>query len=413
MAFELSVGLAPQSTALVAALVIDGAVGDPVYRAHPVRLIGRALQRVEAALGRLGATGYLGGVALFVMLATTWVGGLSIAVVLAQKTSAWLGWGLHLFVLYSFLALGDLLAHGWRVERRLRQGDLASARTALACLVGRDTDGMDAGACRRATIESLGENLTDGFTSPLFWYVVAGLPGLVLFKVVSTMDSMVGYRTPRYLRFGWCGARLDDLMNFLPARLTWLLVSIAATVVPGCSARRALRVGWQQHALVPGPNAGWSEAAIAGAIQGRLVGPIRMNGRQVADLWLGDPGDPPAGTSRDFMRAVSVIVAAGALASASAWGGGGIGGLPRGAIACRPRGRRRILRTGCWPLWATRTGSDWPGSSSASRSTASTSSATPAGSIDMSIFRRAASRRFSRRRRPGKASASRRSATKG
>ena len=138
------------------------------------------------------------------------------------------GWGVHLFFLYSMLALGDLLRHVWRVERALERGTLADGREAIARLVGRDTDRMDAGACRRAAVESLSESLTDGFTSPLFWYVLLGLPGVVLFKVVSTMDSMVGYKTPRYLRFGWCGARADDLMNYVPARLTWLLIALVA-----------------------------------------------------------------------------------------------------------------------------------------------------------------------------------------
>ena len=94
---------------------------------------------------------------------------------------------------------------------------------------------MDAAACRRAAIESLSENLTDGFTSPLAWYAIGGLPGLVIFKVVSTMDSMVGYKTPRYLRFGWCGARLDDLMNYPTARATWLLIAAIAAILPSCS----------------------------------------------------------------------------------------------------------------------------------------------------------------------------------
>lgn len=320
MAFELSVVLAPHPAALAVALVIDGAVGDPDYRAHPVRLMGGALLMAERGLRELGASGYGGGVALFLTLATMWVGGVSMAVVIARDTSVWLGWSLHLFVLYSLLALGSLLAHGWQVERALRREDLTAARHAVARLVGRDTDQMGAGACRRATIESLSENLTDGFTSALFWYVAAGLPGLVLFKVVSTMDSMVGYRTPRYLRFGWCGARLDDLMNFLPARTTWLLVAIAASAIPGCSGRKALCVAWQQHATLPGPNPGWSEAAVAGAIQRRLVGPIWMKGRQVTDRWLGDPADATAETSHDFLRAVSVIVVAGVLASAMAIG---------------------------------------------------------------------------------------------
>ena len=214
-------------------------------------------------------------------------------------------WCAHLFLLYSFLALGDLLHHGWRIERALRRGNLDEARTAVSQLVGRDTDRLDDGGCRRAAIESLSENLTDGFISPLCWYAAAGIPGLALFKVVSTMDSMVGYKTPRYLRFGWCGARLDDVMNFVPARLTFCLVAATAAVMPGYSARKAMRVGWSQHAILPGPNAGWSEAAFAGALQRKLVGPIWMHGQAVTDLWLGDPADPPLETDRDYRRASS------------------------------------------------------------------------------------------------------------
>src|SRR4029434_2073517 len=136
----------------------------------------------------------------------------------------------------------------------LRQDDIAGARHAVSLLVGRDTQPMDAAACRRAVIESLAENLVDGFVRPVFWYAVFGLPGLLLFKVVSTMDSMVGYKTPQYLRFGWCGARLHAGMNYAPARLTWLLISLVSFVVPGCSGRKAWRIGLSQHAVLLGPN---------------------------------------------------------------------------------------------------------------------------------------------------------------
>jgi adenosylcobinamide-phosphate synthase len=219
------------------------------------------------------------------------------------------------------LALRDLLKHSWTVENASRAGDLAEARVAIARLVGRDTDRMDIAACRRAAIESLSENLTDGFTSAIAWYVVAGLPGLVLFKVVSTMDSMVGNKTPRYLRFGWCGARLDDVMNFIPARLTWILISAVAAFVPGCSAAKALRVGWKQHAVLPGPNSGWSEAATAGGIQRKLIGPIWMGGALVTDVWVGDAGDPAAGEDEtDVWRASVLVCATGLIAAAIAVG---------------------------------------------------------------------------------------------
>jgi len=177
---------------------------------------------------------------------------------------------------------------------------------------------MDAASCRRAAIESISENLADGWVSPLFWYVLGGLPCLLLFKVASTMDSMVGYKTERYLRFGWCGARLDDVMNWLPARLTWLFLSFIAMLIPQCSARRALTIGWQQHAVLPGPNSGWSEAAIAGALRRKLIGPIWARGELVTSIWLGDPDDPPASSHQDMWRAALLVGGAGILTAALA-----------------------------------------------------------------------------------------------
>jgi adenosylcobinamide-phosphate synthase len=283
--------------------------------------MGRTIAGAERALRKLGADGYGGGIALAAAVAVFWVMALSALVFAAAIfVTPLAGWILHVFVLYSFLALGDLLRHVWRVERALLRGDLDGGRHAIALLVGRDTQSMDVGACRRAAVESLSENLTDGFTSPLFWYAVAGLPGIALFKVASTLDSMVGYKTARYLRFGWCGARLDDVMNYVPARLTWLLISAVAAVMPGCSGTSALGVGWRQHMVLPGPNAGWSEAAAAGALQRRLVGPIWMDGRLVTDVWVGNAEDPPVETHDDVKRAMVLVTATGLAAASLAIG---------------------------------------------------------------------------------------------
>ena len=308
MALELSEWLRPLPSALAVAVLLDVVLGDPPYRLHPVRLIGATLTGLENAARRHAMDGYVGGIWLFLTLATFWV------VVLAALV-VWTGWFGHVFVVYSLLALGDLLRHVWRVERALGVDDLPGARAAIAHLVGRDTAPMDAAACRRAAIESLSENLTDGFTSPLFWYALGGIPGLVLFKVVSTMDSMVGYKTPRYLRFGWCGARLDDVMNVVPARLTWLAIAMVASILPSCSGPKALAIGFAQHAILPGPNSGWSEAAAAGGIQRRLVGPIWVQGQLVTDAWLGDPADPPAGTRDDVVRAIVLVASTGIAAA--------------------------------------------------------------------------------------------------
>jgi adenosylcobinamide-phosphate synthase len=303
--------LFPHPWWLAVAVAADLAVGDPVYSWHPVRLIGRTLTWMEARLRSAGLDGYVGGVLLFIGLAAISVGIASAIVVAAAVVSVPLAWIVHAMLLYSLFALGDLVHHVRRIEAAVGAGDLPRARTAVSALVGRDTDRMDGAACRRAAVESLSENLTDGFVSPVFWYLLGGLPGLVLFKVVSTMDSMVGYKTPRYLRFGWCGARLDDVMNYLPARLTWLVIAAIAAVLPGCSTVKAWTVGLRQHALLLGPNSGWSEAATAGAIQRRIVGPIWLKGVMVTDLWIGDPSDPPLEAAADVTRALVLVVASG------------------------------------------------------------------------------------------------------
>ena len=310
--------LRPHATLLAGAVLLDFLIGDPVYSAHPIRLIGRTLSWFENLLRKLGANGYGGGIVLFLLLSTVWVGGTGAVLVALQKWNHYAASVFYIFMAYSCLALHDLVRHAWAVEAAARRNDLEGARAFISKLVGRDTDRMDIAACRRAAIESLSENLTDGFVSPLCWYVVAGLPGLVLFKVVSTMDSMVGYKTPPYLKFGWCGARLDDVMNFVPARITWLLLTLFSFLIPGCSGRKAFRVGWQQHAILPGPNSGWSEAATAGGIQRRLLGPIWAKGLLVTDVWLGDPSDPPAGSNSDLPLAALLNVATGVLAAALA-----------------------------------------------------------------------------------------------
>src|SRR5262245_53672192 len=320
MAVELIGLLGPHPIALAIAVPVDLAIGDPVYRWHPVRLIGQGLLWIENLLRSIGADGYGGGIALFAALSLVALGVVTGAMLLSLTLSVWIAWILHVFLLYSLIALGDLLHHVWRVERALAQGDLPAARSAVGQLVDRDTDRLDAAACRRASIESLSENLTDGFVSAIFWYALLGIPGLVVFKVVSTMDSMVGFKTPEYLRFGWCGARLDDAMNFLPARLTWLLIGLVTVVLPGCSTRKAFTIGLRQNALFPSPNSGWSEAAAAGAIQRRLVGPVWRRGQLVTDLWVGDPADPPAATRGDMLRAIAVISMAGIAAAALAEG---------------------------------------------------------------------------------------------
>jgi adenosylcobinamide-phosphate synthase len=179
---------------------------------------------------------------LFVILATITVGGVVSIVLGAGHVNRAAGDVLHGFFLYSFLALGDLLRHVWRVEQAVAAADVDTARVRISALVGRDVDRMD-GAAWLARRDREPQRKPD---RRLHQRSVLSTPWRDsrprLFKVVRFMDSMVGYKTPRYLKFGWCGARLDDLMNYVPARLTWLLISIVAAALPSCSGEKAFRL---------------------------------------------------------------------------------------------------------------------------------------------------------------------------
>lgn len=315
----LLTALRPEASALALAVLLDLLLGDPQYRLHPVRLIGDSISWLERVLRSVGLDGRFGGVLLGAGIAGFWGGAAVLALRGLESSHPAAAWLFHAVLAYTLLALRNLLDHAWAVEKAIRSGDLEAARWATSRFVARDTARLDAAACRRASIESLSESLTDGFVSALFWYAVGGLPGLVVFKVFSTLDSMVGYRSERYLHFGWFSARTDDVLNWIPARLSWLLISACSAFVPGCSPKAAFFTGWAQHAIVPGPNAGWSEAAAAGAIRRRLVGPIYLQGHLVTDLWLGNPHDTPAGQEDgDVPRAMELCAAAGLAAGAIA-----------------------------------------------------------------------------------------------
>lgn len=283
---------------ILAACLLDAVFGDPVYRLHPIRVIGAWSLIWERWLFAIGLNGQLGGILHWLLV----VGG-----ALAAWWGVRLGLGLwhpwlaliwDLFVAYSLLCMGDLLVHGQRVLIAL--DDPPIARQRLGMLVGRDTAHLQRDGIVRATIESLSENLTDGVLTPLWALCLFGLPGLILVKAVSSLDSMVGYRNERYARFGWAGARSDDLVHWLPARLSVPLIAMAAAIL-NLHPRLAVGAAWTYHAMLPSPNSGWSEAACAGALRVRLLGPIHYGGQLVTELYMGDP-DWPADLDGEHLR---------------------------------------------------------------------------------------------------------------
>ncbi|KAB1075271.1 adenosylcobinamide-phosphate synthase CbiB [Methylobacterium planeticum] len=279
--------------ALALALAIEAAAGypDALYRAagHPVTWIGRGIAALEAGLNRGGARARKrkGVLALGVLIAA--VGGAALALTaaagLAGPVAGLLLVGLMCAGLPAQRSLHDHVA---RVARDLRGGGLAGGRRAVAMIVGRDPETLDEAGICRAAIESLAENFSDGIVAPAFWIGLGGLPGGALYKGINTADSMIGHRTPRHEAFGWAAARLDDLVNLPASRLSAALIVAAAALHRGASARAAHRAVSRDAGRHRSPNAGWPEAAMAGALGLRLAGPRVYGGTRVADAWMGD-----------------------------------------------------------------------------------------------------------------------------
>jgi adenosylcobinamide-phosphate synthase len=251
-------------------------------------------------------------------LLTTVVIGLTISLVwLSMDLAAQLGGPATLLVrallIYWGLAIRSL---GDETLRVVEAPDLQTARRELAMIVGRDTGCLDESEVHRACVETIGENANDAIVAPLFWFALCGPVGLWAYKAINTLDSMVGYRNARYRHLGRVSARLDDLANLVPARLTWLLITLAAGLL-GNRGIAALRIGWRDGRKHPSPNAAWGEAAMAGALGVRLGGRSTYRGVPSDKPFLGDPIAPI--TRETVLRAVLVMQIAALLAAGLAW----------------------------------------------------------------------------------------------
>ncbi len=298
---------------VVAALAFDALIGDPdwLWRRlpHPVVLIGSFIGLLDRSLNldtRSAGQRKFAGVSVVVLLLVTSTSiGFLIEFVLRQIPFGNVLLGLAASTL---IAQRSLYQHVARVRSAFTDGGLAEARRAVSMIVGRDPDQLDeAGVCR-AAIESCAENFSDGVVAPVFWLALLGLPGLIAYKAINTANSMIGHRSPRYESFGWASARLDDLVNLIPARLSGLLVAIVAPIVGG-TIGTALGVMWRDAAKHRSPNAGWPESAMAGALGLALAGPRRYGERIVDDVFLNAEARKEA-TSDDIGRALDLLIAA-------------------------------------------------------------------------------------------------------
>jgi adenosylcobinamide-phosphate synthase len=296
---------------LAGALLIEAAAGYPgaLFRAvgHPVTWAGALIAWLDRRLNREawghGARRLAGVAALGVLLLAAGLPAWALQAALLRCLPRPAAVLLLAMAASTLLAQRSLWRHVRAVQHGLQAG-LTEGRAAVSHIVGRNPDSLDSAGVARAAIESLAENFSDGVVAPALWCALLGLPGIVLYKAVNTADSMIGHRTVRHGAFGWAAARLDDAVNLPASRLAALLLALAA----GRDAGSALRAVWRDAGRHRSPNAGWPEAAMAGALGLRLAGPRVYGAERVEDAWMGN-GRAEA-TAGDIGRALAVYRAA-------------------------------------------------------------------------------------------------------
>jgi adenosylcobinamide-phosphate synthase len=279
------------SLTLAAGFILDLIFGDPRWLPHPVRFIGGLTNWAEPRCRRLIANEYLAGAVFTLTVITVAGGGVWLIIRGFELLHPVLGSMAMVYFMYAGLATHDLAQEATAVWRKLREDGLDQARRQLSRIVGRDSEQLDAPEIVRATVETVAESTVDGILAPMLFAALAGAPGLWTYKAINTLDSMVGHHEAPYTRFGWAAARLDDAANFVPARIGLFLFGVG-TWISGEEPGRCWRIGWRDGRKHPSPNAGISEAAMAGALGVRLGGANTYDGVVYAQPYLGDPLRP-------------------------------------------------------------------------------------------------------------------------
>jgi len=268
--------------------VLDLVLGDPRWIPHPVRLIGWTAGLLERAFTAVLGRTYLAGLLFTIVIVGGVYGGAWGWLRFAASIDPWLGWSSSAVLLYTCFAARDLDRHATRVRRALEREDLQGAQQQLSMIVGRYTAALGEREIVRAAVESVAESTLDGVIAPLFFAILGGAPAAMAFKAASTLDSMVGHKSDRYLRFGWASARLDDVLNWLPARIAQVLYP-AASLCVGLRPASTWRIARRDGRKSPSPNAAISEAALAGALGVRLGGLNTYDGVPEERPHLGEP----------------------------------------------------------------------------------------------------------------------------
>ncbi len=304
---------------MLVAFVLDLALGWPkaLYDriGHPVTWLGALIAGLERRWNTDRPLRRARGAAAAVMVI-----GLAALVGLALQSALpanWIGIALGGVLAWPLVAMRSMHEHVAAVLHPLQRGDLPAARQAVSMIVGRDSAKLDEPGVARAALESLAENTSDGIVAPVVWGVLLGLPGIAAYKAINTLDSMIGHKNARYLEFGWASARIDDLANLLPARLTGLIFAVVSGRF-----RASLACMWRDAGQHRSPNAGWPEAAMAGALSVRLSGPRAYGDDLIQEPWVNaEAADPESADLRRGLRlyARSMIFLATALMGGAIW----------------------------------------------------------------------------------------------
>ncbi len=273
---------------LIAAFLIDLWIGDPVYPFHPARIMGRIVQASEPPLRRAFSNPLVGGAVLAFFLPLAVFVSVWILLIFLYRVHFLLGWAMNVFGIYSSLSVRDLYGHGMRVYKSLLKNDLEKAQSDVARIVGRDTNRLDQKGIIRAAVETIAESTVDGVVAPLFYAALGGAPLALAYKAVNTLDSMIGHRNERYELFGRIAAKQDEAWNWVPARLSYYVITLAAFFVNRRS-KEAFFTGWQDGMSAPHGNSAIPEAAFAGALGLRLGGVSHYDGRVIEKPFLGFP----------------------------------------------------------------------------------------------------------------------------
>jgi len=276
----------PAFFVLPAAFLLDLILGDPRPLPHPVRWMGRAIEFFEPYFRKFFVRRRLSG-ALFCTFLVALTGISAVVLLLiAQLIHPWLKSGLEIILIYFCISARSLEDAALEIHAYLRQSKITDARRNVALIVGRDVTRYDEAGISRAVVETVSENLVDGVISPLFFAAIGGAPLALVYKMVNTLDSMVGYKNERYIDFGRASARLDDVLNFIPARFSIIIIALATHLLSG-RGRHCLKTALVEGANHSSPNAGYPEAAFAGALAVKLNGPNYYNGKLVVKPYLG------------------------------------------------------------------------------------------------------------------------------